>query len=97
MIPPINIMKHEHIKEDVMSGKIKAVCTYCKVEPCYELSMQEGRLVGMFLYDRDRLVCRECYNFMQETGNCVTGLVRFLLRVKVLLTKRRGNDSKNPA
>lgn len=84
----MDLREHNRIKNAVDSGELKAVCHYCKLSPCYELSIQGNSLCKNLLFDENRMICTKCWEFMVNSGGWVTHIIRVLLKINVFLKKR---------
>lgn len=88
MIKPINVEQQNETRRGIEEGSVTPTCTYCKKSPCYQLSYQGEQLVHTLLFDETRLICTECWSFMNKNGRWVTKLIRVLLRIDVLFRKK---------
>jgi len=87
---PSNIGK---IIFDYQNNDIIYKCYFCKKEDCTILSIytdpttEKNILLSNILRDDDRVICQQCWKFMYIGGRPTTYILRFLLKIIVLLKK----------
>lgn len=76
---------------DVLWGIRKAECHYCKKEPCFDWveTPSHGGWTMQLLFDKDRIICRDCWTFMNTSGDWYTACLRGILLINGWFKRRR--------